>query len=104
MFQRVMHGPVTTNTVRSLKDMNKREVAYFVPIVIMMFWMGIYPQTFLRKMDSSVAKLLDRVHHREKIFLRESAKPIVALSEGEAAKPEEKLSVERVFDETKEIK
>jgi NADH-quinone oxidoreductase subunit M len=103
MFQRVMHGPVSNDTVRSLKDMNKREIAYFVPIVIMMFWMGIYPQTFLRKMDSSVAKLLDRVHHREKIFLRESAKPI-ALSEGEAAKPEEKLSVERVFDETKEIK
>jgi NADH-quinone oxidoreductase subunit M len=103
MFQRVMHGPVSNDTVRSLKDMNKREIAYFVPIVIMMFWMGIYPQTFLRKMDSSVAKLLDRVHHREKIFLGESAKPI-ALSEGEAAKPEEKLSAERVFDETKEIK
>jgi NADH-quinone oxidoreductase subunit M len=103
MFQRVMHGPVTNDTVRSLKDMNKREIAYFVPIIIMMFWMGIYPQTFLRKMDSSVAKLLDRVHNREKIFLRESAKP-AALSQGEAATPEEKLSVERVLDEMKETK
>ena len=103
MFQRVMHGPVTNDTVRSLKDMNKREIAYFVPIVIMMFWMGIYPQTFLRKMDSSVAKLLDRVHNREKIFLRENAKQ-TALSEGGAIKQEEKLSAERVLNEIKETK
>ncbi len=103
MFQRVMHGPVVNDTVRSLKDMNKREIAYFVPIVIMMFWMGIYPQTFLRKMDSSVAKLLDRVHNREKIFLREGAKS-TALGKGEAIKHAEKLSAERVLNETKEIK
>jgi hypothetical protein len=38
----------------------------------MMFWMGVYPQTFLRKMDASVSRLLDRVHNREKIFLRET--------------------------------
>ncbi|MFZ2053700.1 MAG: NADH-quinone oxidoreductase subunit M [Candidatus Aminicenantales bacterium] len=103
MFQRVMHGPITNDTVRSLKDMNKREIAYFVPIVIMMFWMGIYPQTFLRKMDSSVAKLLDRVHNQEKVFLRESTKA-AALSEGEAVKQEEKLLAERILNETREKK
>jgi NADH-quinone oxidoreductase subunit M len=54
--------------------MNKRELGYLVPIIIMMFWMGIYPQTFLRKMDASVSRLLDRVHNREKIFLRESGR------------------------------
>jgi NADH-quinone oxidoreductase subunit M len=103
MFQRVMHGPVTNDTVRSLKDMNKREIAYFVPIIVMMFWMGIYPQTFLRKMDSSVSRLLDRVHNREKIFLRENAKS-AGLSEDEGVKEEERLSAERVLGETKEKK
>ncbi|MGB7296109.1 MAG: NADH-quinone oxidoreductase subunit M, partial [Candidatus Aminicenantales bacterium] len=48
MYQRVMHGPIVNDNVRSFKDMNKREVAFFVPIVVMMFWMGVYPQTFLR--------------------------------------------------------
>jgi NADH-quinone oxidoreductase subunit M len=103
MFQRVMHGPVTNDTVRSLKDMNKREIAYFVPIVIMMFWMGIYPQTFLRKMDSSIARLLERVHNREKIFLRDSAKAVV-LSEDEAAREIGRRLAGQASNEMKETK
>jgi NADH-quinone oxidoreductase subunit M len=74
MYQRVMHGPITNEKIRSFKDLNKRELGYLVPIIIMMFWMGIYPQTFLRKTDASVSRLLDRVHNREKIFLQESAR------------------------------
>ncbi len=35
-----------------------------------MFWMGIYPQTFLRKMDASVSNLVNRIHQREKVFIR----------------------------------
>jgi len=74
MYQRVMHGPITNEKTRSFKDLNKRELGYLIPIIIMMFWMGIYPQTFLRKMDASVSRLLDRVHNREGIFLRESVR------------------------------
>ena len=65
MFQRVMHGPITNNKILTFKDINKREIAYLVPIVIMMFWMGIYPKPFLRKMDSSVTHLLNRVNKKE---------------------------------------
>jgi len=61
MYQRVMQGPITNNKIFSFRDVNKREIAYLVPIVIMMFWMGIYPKPFLRKMDSSVTHLLNRV-------------------------------------------
>ncbi len=69
MFQRVMQGPITNEKILSFKDVNKREIAYLVPIVIMMFWMGIYPKPFLRKMDTSVTHLLNRVSHRERVFL-----------------------------------
>ncbi len=62
MFQRVMQGPITNEKIHSFKDMNKRELAYLVPIVVMIFWMGIYPGPFLRKMDSSVTQLLHRVN------------------------------------------
>jgi NADH-quinone oxidoreductase subunit M len=68
MFQRVMQGPITNDRVRSLKDLNIREIIYLTPIVIMMFWMGIYPQTFLRKMDVSVTNLLNQVNRKEAIF------------------------------------
>ena len=68
MFQRVMQGPITNDRVRSLKDLNLREIIYLAPIVIMMFWMGIYPQTFLRKMDVSVSNLVNQVNRKEAIF------------------------------------
>ncbi|UCC40419.1 MAG: NADH-quinone oxidoreductase subunit M, partial [Candidatus Aminicenantes bacterium] len=70
LFQRVMQGPITNEKILSFKDINKREIAYLVPIVIMMFWMGIYPKPFLRKMDASVTQLLNRVNQREAIFTK----------------------------------
>jgi len=68
MYQRVMHGPLQNEKILSFADMNKREIGYLVPIIVMMFWMGIYPQTFLRKMDSSVNHLLNNIKNREIIF------------------------------------
>jgi len=65
MFQRVMHGPIINDKVQSFKDLNKREIAYLVPIVIMIFWMGIFPNMFLRKMDSSVTHLLNMVNTKK---------------------------------------
>lgn len=70
MFQRVMHGPITNEKILSFKDVNKREIACLVPIIIMMFWMGIYPKPFLRKMDTSVTHLLNRVSYRERVFIQ----------------------------------
>jgi NADH-quinone oxidoreductase subunit M len=69
MFQRVMQGPITNEKILSFKDVNKREIAFLLPIIILMFWMGIYPKPFLRKMDASVTHLLNKVSHRERVFL-----------------------------------
>jgi NADH-quinone oxidoreductase subunit M len=68
MFQRVMHGPITNDSVNNFKDLNKREIAYLLPIIIMMFWMGIYPQPFLRKMDASINKLVDQINQKKTLF------------------------------------
>ena len=37
-----------------------REIAVLVPIVVLIVWIGVYPQTFLRKMDRSVEVFLAR--------------------------------------------
>jgi NADH-quinone oxidoreductase subunit M len=70
MYQRVMHGPITNEKILSFKDMNKREIGYILPIVFMMFWLGIQPNTFLRKMDSSVTHLLNIIKERGIIFTK----------------------------------
>lgn len=85
MFQRVMHGPITNEKVKSFPDMNKREILYLIPIIIMMFWMGVYPQTFLRKMDASVDNLLKVVEKKKTLFL-ETKKETVVLPDTVMAK------------------
>ena len=87
MFQRVMQGPITNEKILSYRDMNKREIGYLVPIVVMMFWMGIYPQTFLRKMDASVTQYISRIKSREKVFVLQPKSPADKLVKEKETKP-----------------
>ena len=58
MFQRVMFGKITRPENEKLKDLNAREITILVPMVIMIFLMGIYPKLFFSKMDVTVDKFL----------------------------------------------
>ena len=71
MFERVMHGPIKNEKILTFKDMNKRELGYFIPIVILMFWMGIHPSTFMRKMDASISTYLHLIKSRQKGFAQD---------------------------------
>lgn len=88
-----MQGPITNEKILSFKDVNKREIAFLVPIIVLMFWMGIYPKPFLRKMDASVTHLLNQVSHRERVFLeadRDKGLAIEIKKAMEEVKPEER--------------
>ncbi len=64
MFQRVMFGDIKHPENRGLKDLNFREIVTLVPIIIMIFWMGIFPKFFFKKMDLSVQHFLYDVKAR----------------------------------------
>ncbi len=64
MFQRVMFGKITKEENRKIPDMNLREIAYMLPLVVFIIWIGVYPQPFLRKMDASVNHLISHVKGR----------------------------------------
>lgn len=61
MFQRVMFQEITHEENKTLKDVNKREIVILIPIIVMIFWIGVYPNSFLRKMDFSVNHLLKQI-------------------------------------------
>ena len=44
-----------------MPDLNKREIAMFVPIVVVVFWMGIYPESFLKPMRRDVGAIVARI-------------------------------------------
>ncbi len=64
MYQRVMFGPVTNEKNRGLKDLTRREFWTLAPVIALIIWIGVYPNPFLRKLDSSVEALVGRMHSR----------------------------------------
>jgi NADH-quinone oxidoreductase subunit M len=55
LYQRVMFGKLENPENMELKDLNLREAMTLIPIVIVCFWIGLYPKPFLRFMDAAVA-------------------------------------------------
>jgi NADH-quinone oxidoreductase subunit M len=47
MYQRVFYGEVNPEVRHHIFDLHAREWAVVVPLIAMMLWMGIYPQSFL---------------------------------------------------------
>jgi NADH-quinone oxidoreductase subunit M len=62
MYQRVILGDVKNAKNKALTDLDFREKFILVPLVVLIVWMGVYSQSFLRKMDASVSQLLDHFH------------------------------------------
>jgi NADH-quinone oxidoreductase subunit M len=54
LYQRVFFGAVTNPKNEKLHDLTPREVATFVPLLIMAFWIGLYPKPFFQILEQPV--------------------------------------------------
>ncbi|MEK7197146.1 MAG: NADH-quinone oxidoreductase subunit M [Nitrospirota bacterium] len=61
LYQRVFFMEVNPK-VAGLNDIDAREIITLMPMVLLIFWIGIYPNTFLGFMHESVNHLLERVN------------------------------------------
>ena len=57
LYQRSMFGP-KSNRVDGFADLTMSESAVLIPLVIMVFWIGIYPNTFLKISEPAVNQIL----------------------------------------------
>jgi len=61
LYQRVFFME-TKPKVAGLADINLREIITLLPMIILIFWIGVYPNVFLGFMHESVKHLLERVN------------------------------------------
>jgi NADH-quinone oxidoreductase subunit M len=62
MFQRMFMGPAGEITHHhQLKDLNWREIITMVPLILFMFWIGLYPKPFFDILAPAVEKLLQNL-------------------------------------------
>jgi NADH-quinone oxidoreductase subunit M len=61
MVQRVFYGQVTNPKNFKLPDLSLREFSYLAPLLVLIFWIGLYPNFFLDKIHSSVGNFINQV-------------------------------------------
>jgi NADH-quinone oxidoreductase subunit M len=61
LYQRVFFGPVTNPKNEGLRDLTPRELAYFAPLLILAFWIGIYPKPFFQILEQPVGQLVQTI-------------------------------------------
>src|SRR5579862_9563924 len=62
LYQRVMFGPVTNPANEHLPDLNMREYATLVPLLIAAFWIGIYPKPLFNVLEQPVHQIVAQVN------------------------------------------
>jgi NADH-quinone oxidoreductase subunit M len=58
LYQRLMFGKLENPANESLKDLTLRELATFLPLILLAFWIGLFPKPFLNIIDKPVEKVI----------------------------------------------
>jgi len=61
LYRRVIFGTITRDDLRTMLDLNGREVAVFAPMVAIVLWMGIYPSSFLHPMQPAITRIVQHI-------------------------------------------
>jgi NADH-quinone oxidoreductase subunit M len=61
LYQRVFWGKVTHDENKTLVDLNWRELATLIPLVILCFWIGLYPMPFLDFLKKPAAQIAETI-------------------------------------------
>ncbi|MCP3980500.1 MAG: NADH-quinone oxidoreductase subunit M [bacterium] len=65
LYQRTIFGKLDREENKVLKDLNGREILTLVPLVVLSFWIGLYPKPVLDVIEEPVQRLVAQVEKRE---------------------------------------
>jgi NADH-quinone oxidoreductase subunit M len=75
LYQRMFFGTIDNPKNEKLSDMNGREWAYMIPLVIMSLWIGVYPKPFLEFIQRPVNAVVKQVRPNYPIPVMPPAEP-----------------------------
>jgi NADH-quinone oxidoreductase subunit M len=61
LYQRTMFGKLDNPANKNLPDLSMRELVTLVPLIIVAFWIGLYPAPFFRALDKPVTALVQKI-------------------------------------------
>ncbi len=65
MFQRVMFQDITNQKNEDFKDMTLREIMTVLPLIFLMFFIGLYPDVFLSRINPTVVHFVNIIEHNK---------------------------------------
>jgi len=77
VYQRVMFGKITNPANEKLKDLSVREICVMLPLLLFVFWIGFYPNTFFEKMNPAMEQLLNQMKAKQ-VAVVDVEKPMIA--------------------------
>ncbi len=74
LYRRVIFGPRVNNDALSMPDLNQREMALLVPLVLLIIYLGIFPSVITNKISPTVDKLITDYNAKiEGTFINEAS-------------------------------
>ena len=64
LYKRVVFGKLENSNLIKITDLDRREYIIFVPIIVGVFWLGIYPETFTIEFRETVLNLVNSINSR----------------------------------------
>jgi NADH-quinone oxidoreductase subunit M len=62
MYQQVFFGEITHEENKTLKDVSLREQWTLIPLIVLCFWIGLYPKPFFRILEPSIKRVVQVVN------------------------------------------
>ena len=62
LYRRVIFGVILRDDLRGMLDLSLREKFVFAPLLLLVLWMGVYPNSFLLPIRASVDNLVKQVN------------------------------------------
>lgn len=81
LYKNVVFGELTKDDLKGILDLSAREWLIFVPMIVLVFWMGVYPKPFLSMLSVPVENLLTQMDRGHSVDTAATA-PMIERKEG----------------------